>query len=270
VSALPVGTAIGILAPVVRRTPGDHAERLTALARDGFVRVVVDGRVLDLAEPITLDPAVRHDIDVYVDRLKIKDGIRSRLADSLQTAATLGDGRVEVEVIGGERLRFSERYTDAAGDLAYPELTPSALSFNSPHGACPRCDGLGRAAQLDLALLVPDPEAAMPQAVVPWQGRAGASWRKGWKALARRFGVAPETPWSGLPEELKLAVLEGTGDADDVAFVGLRAQLGELAAQTGDDEDGGFDGAAYFREVSCPACEGTGLRIEARMGQVRS
>src|SRR5690606_20121066 len=84
VSALPVGTAIGILAPVVRRTPGDHAERLTALARDGFVRVVVDGRVLDLAEPITLDPAVRHDIDVYVDRLKSEDGVRSRLAEYLQ------------------------------------------------------------------------------------------------------------------------------------------------------------------------------------------
>lgn len=263
VMAEPEGARVSILAPVVRQAPGDHAERLAELHRQGFVRVRVDGTRMDLAEVGALDPALRHDIAVYVDRLKMKEGIRARVADSLQTAATAAGGHVEIERDDRPPLRFSERFIDAAGELDYPEITPSTLSTGSVHGACSRCKGLGQVVQIDFLQVIPDPEAPMPGAVRPWAARGQAARRKAWKALANAFSLDPGTPWSALPEELKIVVVEGS--AEHPGWIGLRPEL-EAAEREPSDDDVGSE--SLFKEDLCPVCEGTGLRIEARMVKI--
>jgi len=143
VLALGEGAKFSVLAPVVVDAPGDHAERLAELRRAGYARVAIDGRPWELEEPVSLDPDARHTIEVYVDRLKVKDGMRARLADSLETAVALGGGRVDIEPTDGARMRFSDRFTDFGTGLVYPALTPASFSFNSPYGACPTCGGAG-------------------------------------------------------------------------------------------------------------------------------
>ncbi len=280
VLALPLGTRFSLLAPVVVNRPGDHAEVLDGLRREGFTRVSIDDEVRDLGEPQTLDPASRHSIAVYVDRLKLKEGIRGRLADSIETAIRLSDGVLEVLTVDGEALRFSERFADHAHDLAYPELTPSLLSFNSPSGACPECDGLGTRYTPDLALVVPDPGRAVEDgAVAPLVGRAGAAVRKQALGVLGAHGVQASTPWRTLPAAAKLAVLEGTGaevlpgmrKPFEGVFGWLRRRLaddGDMEADAPDPAESARSARAFFSDSVCPACDGSRLRLEARMVKI--
>ncbi|MEZ4427914.1 MAG: excinuclease ABC subunit UvrA [Nannocystaceae bacterium] len=282
--ALPAGTRLSILAPIVRKTPGDHAERLDALRRQGFVRVAIDGEVFDLSETVRLDPKRRHDLDVYVDRLKLKDGIRGRLADSLEVALRLADGRCHVLTVDGQELQFCERYTDFENDLAYPELTPALFSFNSPEGACPECDGLGQRRAFDPRKLVPDPSRSVADgALAPWARGLGAG--RGKQALARQLAALAEhlgfdlyAPFSRLPAAAQVALLQGTGDEaialgkKRAPFEGLVPQLTRLLREAeeraGDDDEGGRGLEAleeYMTTAPCPACAGQRLRLEARM-----
>ncbi len=281
VLALPDATRLSVLAPMVVGRAGDHAELLDDLRRRGFVRVAIDDEVRDLGEPVQLDPAQRHTIEVYVDRLKLKDGIRGRLADSIEIAAGLTGGVVKVLTIEGQVLQFSERYTDFEHEISYPEITPALFSFNSPAGACPECDGLGSVVVFDPRRIVPDPGLSLAAgAVRALAGRGGAKLRKQLPALARSLGISMDTPWRDLPEEAKIAVLEGTGEPVAelrAAFEGvrpfLRRRLAELEAKAADEDADEEDTPAsevraFLGEERCRACEGTRLRVEARMVRV--
>jgi excinuclease ABC subunit A len=272
--ALEPGTRFSILAPVVVGQPGDHAERLDELRREGFTRVAIDDEVRDLGEPQTLDPNERHTIEVYVDRLKLKDGIRGRLADSLEIAARLAEGVVKVLTVEGQTLRFSERFADHDHDIAYPEVTPSLLSFNSPAGACPECDGLGTRFTPDLSLVVPDTRKSVTDgALTVLGGRGGAAVRK---RIVSLLGEDADTPWRRLDPEMKLLVLEGSGTAVpdgmrkpfEGVFGWMRRRLVEEDESSDDDADAARTIRGFFSDTTCPVCDGTRLRLEARMIKV--
>jgi len=162
---------VNILAPIVRGKKGEFQRELKKLLRDGFVRIRVDGQMRDLAEEIVLDKNKKHDLDVVVDRLVLKEGIRQRLRDSLETAARLSEGLVLVQVGEKEEILFSERYACPICGVSIPELTPRLFSFNSPYGACPDCGGLGNKMFFDEQLVIPDPTLSLREgAIAPWGG----------------------------------------------------------------------------------------------------
>ncbi|MBX7083107.1 MAG: excinuclease ABC subunit UvrA [Nannocystaceae bacterium] len=279
VLALPKDTRFSVLAPVVSGVAGDHAELLEDLRRRGFVRVAIDDEVRDLGNAIALDPGQRHSIEVYVDRLKLKpadaDGFAGRVADSIELALGLAGGVVEILTVDGTRLRFSDRFAELDEGVSYPEITPSLFSFNSPHGACPTCDGLGVTRVFDNARLV-DPRLSLRQgAVRPWARRQGAAQQKLLAALAEHFGIELDTAFGSLPAVAQIGIVEGT--ADIVAglerpFEGVRAQLTrrlrelEARADDGDEEPGDADDVeAFLADVVCPSCQGDRLVLPARM-----
>ena len=275
---LPEGTRCSVLAPVIVGVAGDHEELLEDLRRRGFVRVAIDDEVRDLGTPFTLDPAVRHTIEVYVDRIKLKPDIRPRLADSIEIALGLTGGIAEVLTVDGTRLRFSDRYAELDQGVAYPEITPALFSFNSPHGACPVCDGLGRTRVFDPARLIDPPATLRHGAIRPWARRGGGHARM-LAALAEHLGVDLDTRFSDLPAAAQIAVVEGTGGEVvaglDRPFEGIRPimlrRLRELEGRSedgGDDEPDAEDIEAYLDEVQCPSCEGERLGLVPRMVRI--
>ncbi|MCX6364885.1 MAG: excinuclease ABC subunit UvrA, partial [Actinobacteria bacterium] len=150
------GTRFSVVAPVVRGRKGEYGKLFDQFRADGFTRVRVDGEVRELEEDIDLDKKYKHDVAVVVDRLVMKDGLRRRLTDSVETAAQLADGLVEIETADGETLTFSEKFACVHCGISLPEIQPRIFSFNSPHGACPTCHGLGSTQEIDPALVVPD------------------------------------------------------------------------------------------------------------------
>lgn len=274
--SLPNDTRFSVLAPVAIAAAGDQAELLEDLRRRGFVRVLVDEQVHDLSEPLSLDAERRHDIAVYVDRLKMKDGLRARLADSIETAVELSGGVVEILPLEGETLRFSQHFADLEHGVTFPEVTPSLLSFNSPHGACPRCDGLGVVQTLDPRALVDEGAGLGNGAIFPWKKYARLNDRLA--AVAKHFSVDVLTPWSELAEEIKIVVLEGAGTEtiDGKIFEGvmpwLRRRLSERATKKGtsdNEESAGTDDLTqYATDTECDACQGARLRPEALMIRV--
>ncbi|PCC70748.1 excinuclease ABC subunit UvrA [Nannocystis exedens] len=287
VLALPAGTRFSVLAPVVREAPGDHHELLEDLRRQGFARLAVDDAVRDLSsEEVKLDPKVRHTIEVYVDRLVLKDNVRGRLADSVETALRLSGGQLKVVTLDGEELQFSERFADLDHGLAYPELTPGLFSFNSPEGACPECDGLGGKRVFDPRRIVPNEHLSIKEgALSAWTRRAGKTASAQLQALAEHYGFDLFAPWLDLPEEVKISILQGTG-TDAVpglagkkaapfegVIPGLQRRLREAEDKVdeadADDNGGTLDEIAeLMAEVPCPACEGQRLRQEARMVKI--
>ncbi len=274
--ALPEGTRCSILAPVVVGVPGDHAELLEDLRRRGFVRVAIDDEVRDLGAAITLDGAVRHTIEVYVDRIKLGPDIRPRLGDSVELALGLTCGMVEVLTLDGTRLRFSDRYAELDEGVAYPEITPALFSFNSPHGACPACDGLGRTRVFDAARLVDARASLRHGAIRPWARKGGGGHTRTLGALAEHLGIDLDTAFGELPAAAQVAIVEGTGaevvQGLDRPFEGVRPlmarRLRELEGrgdEGGDDEPDVEDIEAYLDEIQCPACEGERLCLPARM-----
>jgi len=281
VLALEPGTRFSVLAPVVSGKPGAHRQLLDELRRQGFVRVAVDEEVFDLGQEVTLDPRKRHDIEVYVDRLKLKDGLRSRVADSMETASALTGGLVKILTVDGEEMLFSERYADLEHGLQYPEVTTALFSFNSPEGACPDCDGLGHVRIFEPVRIVPNPRLSLKEgAVRPWSRRASAARQKQIDALAKHMGFDVFAPWSTLPEEVKVVVMQGSGaevipglgKPFEGVIPGLQRRLRE-AEQRASSEDEGEGGSleellAYMGEQTCRGCEGQRLRLEARMIRV--
>ena len=172
---LPEGTRFTVNAPVVRDRKGEYRELFEELRSDGFTRVKVDGEQRLLEEPIELDKKFKHTIEVVVDRLVMKPDLRTRLAQSVETAAGLAEGLVVIDVVDGDELTFSEKFACPEHGVSLPELQPRIFSFNSPHGACPRCTGLGAQQEIDPDLLVPDPTISIGEgALVPWAvGNAG-------------------------------------------------------------------------------------------------
>ncbi|MEW6553076.1 MAG: excinuclease ABC subunit UvrA [Actinomycetota bacterium] len=268
------GTRLSILAPVVRGRKGEYSRLLSEVRRKGFARARVDGELLDLEDDIRLERYQRHDIEVVVDRLVIKEGVRRRLADSLETALNLGEGMVIVAVDGDGDRYFSEHFSCPECDVSLPELEPRMFSFNSPYGACPECSGLGFLQVIDPELVVPNPELSLEEgAVVPWPGSSSFSYRL-IEALADKYEFAMTTPFKDLPEEVREKILYGTGS--EKVYVRYRNRRGRIRSYFTDFEgivnwlerryeetesEYSRSRIAQFMSVRpCPACGGARLK----------
>src|SRR5947207_13023230 len=212
VMMLDEGVRFMVMAPVVRGRKGEYGKLFEELRSEGYTRVKVDGEVRRLEEDIALDKKYKHDIAVVVDRLVMRPDLRKRLADSIETAVGLAEGLVEIEEVDGEELRtYSERFACLHCGTSMPELEPRMFSFNSPHGACPRCTGLGSQMEIDPDLIVPDPSLSLGEgAILPWPTSASNYSDQMTQAIAERYEVDMETPWEDLPEEVQDCVLWGT------------------------------------------------------------
>lgn len=211
---LPEGEKIQILAPLVRGKKGEHVKVLDSVRKSGYVRVRVDGSIFDLSEEIKLDKNIKHSIEVVVDRLVINDGIRSRLADSVDTACNLSDGAVIVDVVGKDELLFSQKFACPEHGTCIEEMAPRSFSFNNPYGSCPRCMGLGTFMRINPDLVIPNKNLSINQGAILASGwsnaDSGTIAQMYYSALAEEYGFSLETPIKDLTEEQLNALLYGT------------------------------------------------------------
>jgi excinuclease ABC subunit A len=226
---LPEGTKFTVNAPVVRDRKGEYKDLLEELRGEGFTRVKVDGEERLLEDEIELDKKFKHTIEVIVDRLAMKPDLRHRLTDSIETALALAEGLVTVDIVDGEELTFSERFACPEHGVGLPELQPRIFSFNSPHGACPRCTGLGAQQEIDPDLLVPDPDLSIAEgALVPWSVGNSTYYESVIQAIADRYEVDIDAPWRDLAEEQQNLFLYGTNG--DKVYVTYRNRMGRRRA----------------------------------------
>ncbi len=222
---LPEGARFTVNAPVVRDRKGEYKDVLEELRRDGFTRVKVDGEQRLLEEPIELDKKYKHTIEVVVDRLRMKPDLRTRLAQSIETAVALADGLVVIDVEDGEPMTFSEKFACPDHGVSLPELQPRIFSFNSPHGACPRCTGLGAQQEIDPDLLVPDVTLSVGEgALVPWSVGNSSFYESVIQAIADGYEIDLDKPWGELPEEQQNLFLYGT--EGERVYVTYRNRMG--------------------------------------------
>jgi excinuclease ABC subunit A len=213
ITELPEGSKIIIYAPVVRGRKGEYKKELNSFLKSGFVRVKIDGITYELTEQIDIDKNKKHDIDVMIDRLIVKDGIKKRLADSLETADNLAGGIIKVDVSGKQELLFSKELACIDCGISYPELSPRMFSFNNPYGACTECSGLGVKMYFDPDLIVPDKNLSIREGVVaPWEKRTSLYFFQMLDSLARHYKFSLRTPFKNLPEKLQHTILYGSGD----------------------------------------------------------
>src|SRR5437016_5427091 len=274
---LPEGTRFTVNAPVVRDRKGEYKDVFQELRADGFTRVKVDGEQHLLEEPPELDKKFKHTIEVVVDRLVMKPDLRTRLAQSVETAAALADGLVVVDVIGGESTTYSERFACPDHGVSLPELQPRIFSFNSPHGACPRCTGLGAQQEIDPDLLVPDPTLSISEgALVPWSVVNTSFYESVIHAIAERYEIDLATPWQDLPEERQNLFLYGTNGervyityrnrmgrrrSYMLAFEGIVPSLQRRYRET-DSAQQRERIEEYMSFRPCPVCKGARLKPE--------
>jgi excinuclease ABC subunit A len=274
---LPEGTKFTVNAPVVRDRKGEYKDLLEQLRGEGFTRVKVDGDQRSLDEEIELDKKFKHTIEVVVDRLVMKADLRHRLTDSVETALALADGLVTVDVVDGDSQTFSERFACPEHGVGLPELQPRVFSFNSPHGACPRCTGLGAQQEIDPDLLVPDPSLSIGEgALVPWSVGNSSYYESIIQAIADRYEIDLDRPWDELPEEQQNLFLYGT-DGDKI-YVTYRNRMGRRRAymlafegivpsleRRYKDTDSSQQRERIEEYMSfrpCPACNGARLKPE--------
>jgi excinuclease ABC subunit A len=281
VMELAEGTRFMVMAPIVRGRKGEYGKQLEELRAEGFTRAKIDGELRRLEEEIVLDKKFKHDIAIVVDRLVMKGELRKRLADSIETAVALADGLVEIELVdkGGETLLFSERFACPVHGPSLVELEPRIFSFNSPHGACPRCTGLGSQMEVDPELVVPDPALTIGQgAIAPWAASASDYYDQLAAAIAERYEVDIETPWEKLPLEAQDFFMYGTNGERlkvsyknrygrkrtySTSFEGIIPGLERRYRET--DSDFSRDKIAEYMTLRpCPDCKGARLRPESR------
>ncbi|MCL1859993.1 MAG: excinuclease ABC subunit UvrA, partial [Proteobacteria bacterium] len=218
VLALPVDSRVMILAPVLTGRKGEQQELLASLAAQGFVRARIDGAIVDLDEPPPLNKNRRHEIEIVIDRLRVRPELRGRLAESFETALAYSDGRaIAVEMDGGREYPFSARFACPVCDFALPTLEPRLFSFNNPAGACPRCDGLGQIAFFDPQRVVAHPELSLAAGAIRGWDRRNQFYFQMIECLAAHYGFDAETPFNSLPKKAQEAVLHGSGD-ERIAF----------------------------------------------------
>jgi excinuclease ABC subunit A len=226
---LPDGTRFTVNAPVVRDRKGEYKDVFEDLRREGFTRVKVDGEQRQLEESIELDKKFKHTIEVVVDRLVMKADLRVRLAQSVETAAQLADGLVTIDIVDGEPMTFSEKFACPDHGVSLAELQPRVFSFNSPHGACPRCTGLGAQLEIDPDLLVPDPTLSIGEgALVPWSVGNSSFYESVIQAIADRYEIDLDTPWQELSHEHQDLFLYGT--KGERLYVTYRNRMGRKRA----------------------------------------
>jgi excinuclease ABC subunit A len=278
VLAMGEGARVQLWAPVVRGRKGEYRSVLTKLARDGYSRVVVDGEARDPSEPIDLDRKRKHDVDVVVDRLRIADGARGRLADSVALCLKLSEGLVRVVDERGDGTLYSEKYACPECGVSLPEVTPRLFSFNSPHGACPECDGLGTTIYFDPELVVPDPGRSIRNgAVAPWSRRTQLFYHQLLAGLASHYRFSLDVPFGKLPERVRDLVLFGSagepvrfaleeGDrrfSFTKPFEGVVKNLERRFRET-ESEDVREELSRYMNNRPCRGCGGARLKKEAR------
>ena len=214
VMAMAEGTRLLLLAPVVRDRKGEYRKELAELQRRGFTRAKVDGKLYEIGEVPALNKKLKHEIEAVVDRVVVRPGLEQRLADSFETALGLADGVVYAEnAEGGARTVFSSRFACPVSGFSIEEIEPRLFSFNSPHGACPACDGLGVETFFDPDLVIPDERRSLAEgAVAPWAGAQSPYYDQTLASLAKHFKVPLRTEWQKLPERVREAILHGTGE----------------------------------------------------------
>jgi excinuclease ABC subunit A len=279
VMTLDEGTRFMVMAPVVRGRKGEYGKLFEEMRGQGYARAAVDGELRRLDEHIELDKKFKHDISIVVDRLVMKEGVRKRLSESLEAASQLAEGLVEVEdVDSGERTLYSEKFACLNCGTSMPELEPRIFSFNSPHGCCPRCHGLGFQRVIDPELIVPDPTLSISEgALEPWTKAASIYHRRLLEAVAEANGIDVDTPWRDLPLADRELLLEGTGDQRHtisyrnrfgrrrtytVRFDGMLHSLQRRYEQT-DSENTRERVEALMAMQPCPVCHGARLRPES-------
>ena len=271
-AGLSEGSRLQLLAPIARNRKGEFRKELEKAERDGFVRVRIDGEVMPLEDAPSLEKNIKHNIELVVDRLVIRDGIRTRLADSVETALRFGEGLM-IALIGAEEQIFSERFSCPDCNISYPEIEPRLFSFNSPVGACPACDGLGRKTVFDPELVVPnDNLSAADGAIEPWAGRETLMYRQTLEAVASYAGVSMDTPFCELPDLARDVFLYGSGREKikfvyetpgqnrviERAFEGVLPNL-ERRWRESTSDDVRESLSKYINTVDCPTCLGSRL-----------
>ncbi|MBI4619815.1 MAG: excinuclease ABC subunit UvrA [Desulfobacterales bacterium] len=274
---LPDETRIVILSPIVRGRKGEYRRELNQLRKDGYVRVKIDGKVRDLSEEIVLDKNKKHHLDVIIDRLIIKEDIKKRLADSLETALNLSEGIVKVEIIGGEELTFSEKFACIDCGISYPEITPRMFSFNNPYGACPTCGGLGTTMHFDPDLVVPNLNLSLREgAILPWARRNSSYFHQMLDALSEHYEIDIYTPFKDLSPTVQHALLHGSGEEKikfyfelngrkifhHKEFEGIITNLERRYRET-DSDFIREELERYMNNNPCPTCHGNRLRQES-------
>ena len=274
---LPERTKLLVMAQVVRGKKGEHKKVLAHIRHEGYVRVRIDGEVMDIGEDIQLKKNEKHTIEVVIDRLVVREGMESRLADSLETALKLGEGVAYVQIVGGELLMFSENFACVDCGISLPEITPRMFSFNNPYGACPVCTGLGSHMEFDEELVVPDASLSVGGGVfAPLSKNLHSYAMCVMKAILENRGYSLETPWQELDKKTKQALLYGSGEerfyfrytnmfGEDkeyfVPFEGVMPLLARRYHETDSDEmRESYEN--YMTEIPCKACHGARLKPE--------
>ncbi|MCO4639957.1 excinuclease ABC [Streptococcus infantarius subsp. infantarius] len=275
---LPERTRMQILAPVVRRKKGQHKTIFDRIQKDGYVRVRVDGDIFDISEVPELSKSKMHNIEIVVDRLINKEGIRSRLFDSVEAALRLADGYVIIDTMDGNELLFSEHYSCPVCGFTVPELEPRLFSFNAPFGSCPTCDGLGNKLEVDLDLVIPDRSKTLREgALAPWNPISSNYYPAMLEQAMETFGVDMDTPFEDLTEEEQNLVLYGSGEREfhfhyvndfggerniDLPFEGVVNNINRRYHETNSDFTRNVM-RGYMNELPCPTCHGYRLNNQA-------
>jgi len=295
--AHPAGTKLTLLSPMIRGRKGEYKKELNQLRKEGFTRVVIDGRRLDLADEIELDKKKKHDIDIVVDRIVVKEGVQRRMADSLETALHHADGVVKVEVVtpatvptgpveadlkpasaSPTTVIFSEKLACVECGISYQEITPRLFSFNNPHGACPDCTGLGTRMYFDADLVIPNPDLSLREgAIAPWEKRLSGWFHLILDALAKAYNFDIRTPFKDLPEHVRDVILNGSkgekiefwweeeGDRRHTYYKEFEGVLNNLQRRWRETESEASreELEKYMNVMPCPTCQGARLRPEA-------
>ena len=275
---LPERTKLQILAPIVRGKKGQHKKIIEKVKKDGFVRIIVDGEIHDVEEEIELDKNKKHDISVVVDRIVLKDGIRSRLFDSLEAALRLTNGNVAVDVIGDKMLQFSENFSCPYCGFTIGELEPRIFSFNAPFGACPDCDGIGVKLEVDKDLVIPDDTKTLNEgALAPWNPISSKYYPTMLQQACEAFGIDMDTPFKDLPDKDKKIILYGAGDREfhfkfesdfgglkdiDTTFEGVISNVERRYRETNSDFTRDVM-RQYMTSLTCQTCHGYRLNEQA-------
>lgn len=278
---LPERTKIQLLAPVVRGRKGEHVKLLEQAKKSGYVRVMIDGSLYELSDTIKLDKNKKHNIDIVVDRLAIRDGISKRLTDSIETVMKLSDGLLKVDVIDGEELNFSQSFSCPDCGISIDEIEPRSFSFNNPFGACPMCYGLGYKMEFDIGLMIPDERLSINEGAIAVMGWQSVTEQKSYtraimSALAKEYGFSLATPFKDYPENIRNIIINGTNGkvvkvhykgqrgegVYDVAFEGLiknvERKYRETFSETIKEEY-----ESYMSITPCTECRGMRLKRES-------
>lgn len=272
-------TKMQILAPVIAGRKGEHVKVMDQLKQKGLVRIRVDGEMRDLGEEIKLEKNKKHDIEAVVDRVVIKEGVESRLADSLETALELGEGKVLIDVIGEKEMRFNQHHSCPECGFSIGELEPRMFSFNSPYGACPTCDGLGSKLEVDSDLVVPDPDRTLREhAIAVWEPISSQYYPQLLRSVCDHFNIDMNTPFKDLSAEHRKILLEGNGQQKitfrhknergqvrerQIYFEGVLNNVSRRYRESGSDFTR-EQMQQYMSNKQCPTCKGHRLSLEAR------